>query len=425
MVCVCVKVGEHLDRHLMFPLLYFLSEKDVYPREKVMEGMLALAKQTNMTDWALELHAKLHGDTSADAEESAKEVEAMRARRKVILDRVRRAERDAERIVRFLSDAQLVSELGPDREANLMLLRGKFGILEEDVDALYAFALVQFECGNYAFAGEFMDQFRQLSMNVEKLMSATWGRLASAIMTHDFDCAMEELMRLKEYIDNAQYPSHEVQLMHRTWLLHWSLFVFFNHANGRNAIIDLFLQERYVHTIETTCPHLVRYLAAVVICNKRRRNLLKDVVRLIRADRARYEDPVTQFLEHLCIDYDFEAAQEKLAESEELMSRDFFLASCRDDFVENGRLFLFEAFCRVHKVIDIKVMATRFGMDEDAALQWIVNLIKTKKIAAKIDAEKGTVVMTTTQPDVHEQIIEKTRSQLTKTRMMAAVLGGA
>ena len=87
-----MKVGEHLDRHLMFPLLYFLSEKDVYPREKVMEGMLALAKQTNMTDWALELHAKLHGDTSADAEESAKEVEAMRARRKVILDRVRRAE---------------------------------------------------------------------------------------------------------------------------------------------------------------------------------------------------------------------------------------------------------------------------------------------------------------------------------------------
>ena len=79
----------------------------------------------------------------------------------------------------------------------------------------------------------------------------------------------------------------------------------------------------------------------------------------------------------------------------------------------------------MHKVIDIKVMATRFGMDEDAALQWIMNLIKTKKIAAKIDAEKGTVVMTTTQPDVHEQIIEKTRSQLTKTRMMAAVLGGA
>jgi hypothetical protein len=26
------------------------------------------------------------------------------------------------------------------------------------------------------------------------------------------------------------------------WLMHWSLFVFFNHENGRNSIIDLFFQ---------------------------------------------------------------------------------------------------------------------------------------------------------------------------------------
>lgn len=34
------------------------------------------------------------------------------------------------------------------------------------------------------------------------------------------------------------------QLQQRTWLLHWSLFVFFNHENGNNLLIDMFFQEK-------------------------------------------------------------------------------------------------------------------------------------------------------------------------------------
>lgn len=36
------------------------------------------------------------------------------------------------------------------------------------------------------------------------------------------------------------------QLQNRIWLMHWSLFIFFNHENGRNGIIDLFFQDRLV-----------------------------------------------------------------------------------------------------------------------------------------------------------------------------------
>ena len=400
----------------MFPLLYFLESKQVYPGTDVLEGMLQLLERTKMYDFFVELYKKRHGENATLPDWTS-------SRRASVLEELRAAEAAAAQIVKFLGTRELVEELGQDKEYNLIVLREKFGITEKDITALYDLSRLHFECGNYAWAGEFMEQFRLLSTNVDQLVSATWGRLASAIMTHEFDTAMEELMRLKDFIDNTPYSNHGVQLMHRTWLLHWSLFVFFNHANGRNAIIDLFLQERYINTIQTSCPHLVRYLATVVICNKRRRNMLKDVVRIIQQDRDRYDDPVTQFLEHLCIDYDFESAQEKLFECEDLMSNDFFLASCRDDFLENGRLFLFEAFCRIHRVIDIKAMAERLGMDQEAALQWILNLIKTNKLSAKIDEEKGTVVMTMAQQDVHEQIIEKTRGALTKTRLMAAALG--
>lgn len=32
-----------------------------------------------------------------------------------------------------------------------------------------------------------------------------------------------------------------VALQQRTWLIHWSLFVFFNHAKGPDLLIEMFL----------------------------------------------------------------------------------------------------------------------------------------------------------------------------------------
>ncbi len=46
------------------------------------------------------------------------------------------------------------------------------------------------------------------------------------------------------------YPPHSNTLRParlppaQAWLMHWSLFVFFNHESGLNALIDLFMQDR-------------------------------------------------------------------------------------------------------------------------------------------------------------------------------------
>ena len=114
--------------------------------------------------------------------------------------------------------------------------------------------------------------------------------------------------RLKDAVENRQYPSPLAQVHARAWLIHWSLFVFFNHENGRNSIIDLFFQERYMQSIQAEAPHLLRYLAAAVITNKSRRSMLKDLVRILQNEQ--YSDPITEFLVCLFVDYDFEAAQQ-------------------------------------------------------------------------------------------------------------------
>lgn len=51
---------------------------------------------------------------------------------------------------------------------------------------------------------------------------------------------------------------------------------------------------------------------------------------------------MTEFLECLLIDYDFDGAQTKLRECEAVLNNDFFLTACVDDFLDAARHLVFE-----------------------------------------------------------------------------------
>mgnify|MGYP001089111567 CR=1 FL=1 len=55
-----------------------------------------------------------------------------------------------------------------------------------------------------------------------------------------------------------------------------------------------------------------------MVINKRRRNVLKDLIKVISQELYEYRDPVTDFLYCLFVDFDFQAAQDKLALCEEV-----------------------------------------------------------------------------------------------------------
>lgn len=82
---------------------------------------------------------------------------------------------------------------------------------------------------------------------------------------------------------------------------------------------------RYLNAIQTNAHHLLRYVATAVIVNKRRRNMLKELIKVIQQEQHCYKDPVTEFLECLYINYDFEGAQKKLKECEQVSFMDFTL----------------------------------------------------------------------------------------------------
>ena len=347
------KLIPHLDRHLIFPLLEFLSGQEEEGSMEITKSKFELLKHTNMTDYVANLWQELN-DSDDTPEEFIK-------KREEVLQRLAIFAEETSHIDDLLNDESVVSNLRSDKVANLKFLEQQHGVTIEMVDMLYDYGRFQYSCGSYQNAAHLLDQFRILSTDNDKVTSATWGKLASDILTTNWEVVMEEVNKVKDSIDTKLFNNPLAQLQHRTWLIHWTLFPFFNHEPARDTICELFFSPAFINTIQTACPWILRYLAAAVITNRSRsRNTgqyqkqLKDLVRIVRQEGYEYNDPITDFVKALYIDFDFEEAQKKLGEAEEVLRGDFFLVSAAEAFVEAARHLISESYCKIHQRIDIK-----------------------------------------------------------------------
>ena len=160
-----------------------------------------------------------------------------------------------------------------------------------------------------------------------KLLQVLWGRLACEILVEQWEAASIALDAVKaalEALVSSKRMSAIEALSERTWLLHWSLFVYWNNSakGGLEQLVELFHTERYKQAITTNAPHLLRYLTAAVLLCKRRitkkaaassnaeaRRLMKNLINVMQD--CDYSDPIVEFVNCLCVKFDFESAQTK------------------------------------------------------------------------------------------------------------------
>ncbi|KAJ1954369.1 eukaryotic translation initiation factor 3 subunit E, partial [Dispira parvispora] len=304
----------------------------------------------------------------------------------------------------------VINALRQDKYQNLQFLKENYNFTTAMLETLYHFGKLQYDCGNYGGASVMLYHFRVLSIDTELNLSSWWGKLASEILEGNWDVAYDDMLKLREVIDTKAYSDPIQQLQQRTWLIHWSLFVFFNHPKGRDGIVDMFFMPQYLNTIQTSCPWMLRYLTAAVITNKRRRSYLKELVSVVQQESYMYRDPITDFLLAIYVDFDFELAQKKLLECEEVLDNDYFLMPTLDDFLENARFFVAEVYCRIHQRINISELSARINLSAEEGEKWIANLIQETRMDAKIDHQENTVVMNPNLTSLYQQVIEKTKS---------------
>ncbi|KCV67938.1 hypothetical protein H696_05663 [Fonticula alba] len=226
----------------------------------------------------------------------------------------------------------------------------------------------------------------------------------------------------------------------RAWLLHWSLFVFFNapktsptasaaadEASDEDAddaddtpietviddtLIDLFsTSEVFRQALQLHAPHLLRYLAVVVVIFHRRRLTLLNLMSMFNQEAHIYADPILELISCVYRKFDFDSARGKILECKAVFENDYFLNPYWDQFFEAARLFIFETYSQIHKRIDNKMLAEYLHLDMEAAERWIVNMIRNASLDAKIDSTNNVVIMGQSQRNPNAQVIEITRGQ--------------
>ncbi|KAI9662601.1 MAG: eukaryotic translation initiation factor 3 subunit E [Bathelium mastoideum] len=416
------KLIPHLDRHLVFPLLQFAGgdgedEEDV----EITKAKFELLRHTNMADFVGNLYAQIHHLDDKPQEYVDKREDILRKRE--------RYQDETEKIVGLLEDQEVVSNLRSDKVANLNYLKEQHGVTIEMVNSLYEMGQFQYSCGDYGGAADSLYQFRVLSTDSDKVNAATWGRLSALIVSAEWEGAMEEVQKVRDSIDTRLFNNPLAQLQHRTWLVHWCLFPFFNYETARDNLTEMFFSPTYINTIQTNCPWILRYLTAAVITNRNRskntgayQKQVKDLVRIVRQEGYEYTDPLTDFVKALYVDFDFEEAQKKLVDAETILRNDFFLAGSADAFVDSARHLISESYCKIHQRIDIKDLSTRLGLTQDEGEKWIVNLIRDTRVDAKIDYKEGTVVMNHPPQSVYQQVIERTKGGFFRTQVLSAAV---
>jgi len=293
----------------------------------------------------------------------------------------------------------------------------------EQVDSIYDYAKLYYDCGDYSTASQYLNLHNELVPTSDKnYLSGLWGKLACNILLHQWDYGVEDFEKLKNFIDEDVFRTSLHSLQQRTWLLHWGLYLYFNHAKGWDLLLDLLANNpKYLNVIQTTCPHILRYWATAVIISKHTRHssAMKDLVNVIRQESYTYKDPITEFVECLHVNFDFDGAQKKLKDCEQVLYNDFFLVNCYQFFMENARLMIFETFCRIHQCISIGMLADKLDMSTDEAERWIVNLIRNARLDAKLDSKLGHVVMGVHAVSPYQQIIEKTEFLSMRSQVLA------
>jgi len=417
----------------MFPLLEFVDGNEflAYNPEDIQRARLALVKPTNMVEYAIEIYQELNGEGS-----EIPVPPEMEAQKDAVYKQIDANDNQDPTLATFFAELEggKYATTFAEQPLTTAWLSSNLGVDAAALVAYYECAKFEYECGQYEVAAPMLSNFLKIEEHKQPSselgFKALWGKFAALILlppetyASKWELAMAEFEKLKTAIDARQQgaPGSEgdkQQLQQRTWLLHWSLFVFWNHPKGRDLIVDAFLSEKYLQAIQINAPWLLRYLTTAIIINKRRRDDLKDLVRVIQQEKYTYSDPITKFLECLRVDFDFEGAQEMLAECTAVLKSDYFLCNCTDEFVKSARFFIFETYCRIHQKIDIAGLATKLMMEPEDAELWIVNLIRGAQLDAKIDSKNKCVIMGSHFPSVYQQVVDKTKDLTIRSYQLA------
>lgn len=406
-----MEVLQHLDRHLIYPILDFYQTNGLYSQQDMTQAKFDLLHDTNMPGHCAELYKQINNTDQAPGTFAEKQESIDRE--------LAELETDSQKVLEVLEKPDLASSLRQDKSQNLVFLRDSYGIDIEHINVLYKLGQFEYNRGNYAGAIDHLYHFRVLSPNQNLITLATWGKLASEILTANWDDAISELYKLKEQID-ADSEDPVTQLQNRIWLLHWALFPLFKSGTFKATDLqEFYFVPAHLNVIQTSAPHLLRYLAVAVVTVSFGRSgatqtgrRLRDLLRMLENDSL-HGDLMTDFVLAIFSKYNFSVASSRYSELRDTITSDYFLADSTDSIIRNVKIAVAEAYLRLHKITEIESMAAVL----DLPVQDTIALVEEEleHINIDIDRDEGIIeVLKDRQQSSLQDLVNKTKSLMSR-----------
>jgi translation initiation factor 3 subunit E len=247
-----------LDRHMVLPLLDFLQSMNMYSPLSLIQARVDFASTTKMVDLYQSEYRSLHQDQDPPGLEQ---------RFDAVYAELRELQAAVGELLHLLQD-EVNAETGEvTKVAPAMSMReeghwtvehlAEQGIGLDAIEALFRFAKLNFEIGRYREAADYLFYYRELMKGREEEKSywALWGKLAGEVLMANMDTAWADLQQLYTLLESKFHLDQLEQLQQRTWIIHWSLFIFFNLPNGKNLLIDFLMQDKSERTTTHTTAH--------------------------------------------------------------------------------------------------------------------------------------------------------------------------
>ena len=347
---------DFVDRHLMYPLLDNLVT--IYDVKEVDNLQFNVLKDTYMTKELKELYLSINPN------EKDLPTEYLNRENDIINELVPLNESTKETL-NILCSKEIQSNLKQNKIENRELIKTR-GIDDDKILELYKFGKLQYNRGDYVMASDLLNNFKLLSINQDLILKATCGKFISDILSGDMEEAKNEMINLRDVIDNRNYQGSSIdQLKLRNWLIHNSLFIFFNENDLKKQSIngninlqllnmnEIFLSSSYISTIEASCPWILRYIISSVLYTKDFKRL-KDIIKAVEIENYEYNDPFTNLIQNLFIDFKFNKLNEILNNIEILIEIDFFINHLsKDEFINNIIELIIRSVLKIYKKLSI------------------------------------------------------------------------
>ncbi len=191
-------------------------------------------------------------------------------------------------------------------------------------------------------------------------------------------------------------------LLHRGYLIHWSLFLLKDAKSGPEAFLDLVFKKEYYSLIETSFYNLFKYLVVLAVISKSKTHIKRLKMTL---EGLAHEDPFVKLFKSMFFEFDLESSFSQVKDCAKIIKSDYFLCEYEQLFLTKTREILLQNYIQLNSSIEVSTFSSFLGMDAKTTQTYLNDFFKIQYPEAVLALNNDTLTYLIPDADTHSYVI--------------------